>query len=259
MTRLGYRLRLALPWLMVALLAVGVTLVAMLPAGWVTPQFAQRTGGRIVLADPAGSLWHGSATLRLAAGVDSGEPTELPGRLEWHTAFWPLLAGRIRMTLSQTEAMPAPVELIATQREATLGSGSLMVPAGLLDGLGAPFNTLALRGDVRLQWTDWRIFGQRAFGHLTVTLSDIVSRVSRVKPLGTFRVVFDAQGEAGTLGLNTLKGPLLLDGQGSLQDHRFVFSGSARAEPAVAENLRPLLDLLGHQSPDGSYALTLDR
>src|ERR1700742_1124138 len=109
MTRFGYRLRLALPWLIVAVLACALTLLAMLPAAWVTPQFAQRTGGRIVLADPAGSLWRGSATLRLAAGVDAGEPTELPGRLEWRTAFWPLLAGRIEMRLSQTEAMTTPV------------------------------------------------------------------------------------------------------------------------------------------------------
>ncbi len=231
----------------------------MLPAAWVTPQFALRSGGRIVLADPSGSLWHGSATLRLAAGADAGEPTELPGRLEWQTAFWPLLAGRIQMRLSQTAAMPAPIELVATRREASLGSGSLVVPASLLDGLGAPFNTLALRGGVRLEWTAWRVFGARSFGRLTITLSDIESRVSRVKPLGAYRVVFEAQGESGTLALSTIKGPLLLDGQGGLQNHRFAFSGAARAEPALAENLRPLLDLLGHQSADGSYALSLDR
>jgi len=259
MTRFGYRLRQALPWLIVALLAVSLTVFAMLPAAWMTPQFEQRSGGRVVLANPSGSLWRGSATLRLAAGADSGEPTELPGRLEWHTAFWPLFTGQLRMTLSQTEAMPAPVELLLTPRQTTLGSGSLAVPASLLDGLGAPFNTLALRGAVRLDWSDWRVFGQRSFGRLTVTLADIASRVSRVKPLGAYRMVFEAQGDHASLVLSTQKGPLLLDGQGGVREQRFTFQGTARAAPEATENLRPLLDLLGRRSPDGSYALNFDR
>src|ERR1700722_16698369 len=96
MTRFGYRLRQALPWLIVALLAVSLTVFAMLPAAWMTPQFEQRSGGRGVLANPSGSLWRGSATLRLAAGADSGEPTELPGRLGWDTAFWAFFPGQVR-------------------------------------------------------------------------------------------------------------------------------------------------------------------
>jgi len=144
-------------------------------------------------------------------------------------------------------------------RGATLGSGSLDVPASLLDGLGSPFNTLALRGVVRLDWTDWRIFGQNAFGRLTVTLSDMAARVSRVKPLGSYRVIYDAQGDTGAMSLTSIRGPLLLDGQGTLRDQRFVFSGAAHADPAYAENLRSLLDLLGHRSPDGTYALTFNR
>jgi general secretion pathway protein N len=259
MTRFGYRLRQALPWLIVAFVAVALTILAMFPAAWVAPQFEQRSGGRVVLANPAGSLWHGSATLRLAAGADSGAPTELPGRLEWHTAFWSLFTGQVRMTLSQTEAMPAPVELLVTRSETTLGGGSLAVPASLLDGLGAPFNTLALRGAVRLDWTDWRVFGQRSFGRLTVTLVDIASRISRVKPLGAYRLVFEAQGDHASLVLSTQKGPLLLDGQGGVRDQRFTFQGAAHAEAGSAENLRPLLDLLGRRSPDGSYSLNFDR
>jgi general secretion pathway protein N len=259
MTRFGYQLRQVLPWLIVAVLACSLTLFAMLPAAWIAPQFAQRSGGHIVLANPVGSLWHGSGTLRLAAGSDSSEPTELPGQLEWRTAFWPLFTGQLRMTLNETEAMAAPVELRVTRRETTLGSGSVAVPASLLDGLGAPFNTLALRGPVRLDWTDWRVFGPNSFGRLTVNLTDIESRISRVKPLGGYRMVFEAQGDHASLVLSTRKGPLLLDGEGEVRGQRFTFKGTARSTPESTENLRPLLNLLGRRSPDGSYALTFDR
>ncbi|CAM2138985.1 general secretion pathway protein N [Pararobbsia alpina] len=259
MNRFGYVAARVWPWVLVGLLTIVITVLAMLPAAWITPQFALRTGGRVVLADPSGSLWHGSATLRLAAGSDSGDATELPGRLEWTTAFWPLMTGRVHMTLDQTAAMPAPVELVATLRQATLGAGSLDVPASLLDGLGAPFNTLALRGIVRLDWNEWRVFGPNAFGRMTVTLSDIASRVSRVRPLGAYQVIYEAQGETGTLQLKTLKGPLILEGQGDMRDRRLAFNGDARADPAVAENLRSFLDLLGRRDPDGSYALVFNR
>ena len=37
MTRFGYRLRRALPWLIVALLAASLTVFAMMPAGWKNP------------------------------------------------------------------------------------------------------------------------------------------------------------------------------------------------------------------------------
>ena len=64
------RSRVALPWLVVAVLSAAVVMLAMLPAAWITPQFAKPTSGHVNLVDPAGSLWHGSATLMLAAGSD---------------------------------------------------------------------------------------------------------------------------------------------------------------------------------------------
>lgn len=251
-----WRLRAALPWLVVAAVSSGAVALTLLPAAWITPQFAKFTRGHVNLVDPAGSLWHGSATLMLAAGPDTSAATLLPGRIEWHTAFWPLWTGRISMTMRQSEAMPDPVTLDATRRGAVLSQGALAVPAALLTGLGAPFNTLDLDGDVRLGWTDWRSFGQEAFGRLTVTLNDMSSSVSLVKPLGSYRVVFQAQGRASTLDLSTINGPLMLDGHGTVAGGSTSFQGTASAAPAQRENLAGLLNLLGRPSGPGTIALT---
>jgi general secretion pathway protein N len=251
-----WRLRRALPWLVVAVLSSGAVALVLLPAAWITPQFARHTGGHINLVDPAGSLWDGSATLVLAAGPDASAATLLPGRVEWRTAFWPLLAGRVRMTMRQTEAMPDPVTLEATRRGALVSQGSIAVPAALLTGLGAPFNTLDLEGDVRLSWSDWRSFGAQTFGYLTVTLTDMSSRVSLVKPLGSYRVVFQAQGSASSLDLSTLKGPLMLEGHGTVTAATTSFQGTASAAPQARENLAGLLNLLGRPSGPDTIALT---
>ena len=250
------RLRAALPWLLVAVLSSGTVLLVLLPAAWITPQFTKASGGHVNLVDPAGSLWNGSATLMLAAGSDTRSATLLPGRIEWHTAFWPLFTGRVQMTMLQSEAMPVPITVDATRRGAVVSQGSIAVPAALLKGLGAPFNTLDLQGEVRLAWSDWRSFGQEAFGQLTVKLNDASSRVSLVKPLGSYQVVIQAQGNSSTIDLSTLKGPLTLKGHGMVGGGVSSFNGTASAAPEARDNLAGLLNLLGRPSGPDTVTLT---
>ncbi|MGF6569983.1 general secretion pathway protein N [Paraburkholderia sp. GAS333] len=250
------RLRVALPWLVVAVLSNAVVMLTLLPAAWVTPQFAKQTRGHVNLVDPAGSLWHGSATLMLAAGSDMSAATLLPGRIEWTTSFWPLFTGRVRMTMRHSEAMPDPITVDATLRTATVTPGAMAVPASLLGGLGAPFNTLDLQGNVQLSWSDWRTFNREAFGQLTVTLNDASSRISLVKPLGSYRVLFQAQGASSTLDLTTMKGPLMLSGNGTVSAASTSFHGVASAAPEARDNLAGLLNLLGRPTGPGTVALT---
>ncbi|HTI16418.1 MAG TPA: type II secretion system protein N [Trinickia sp.] len=250
------RLAAALPWLAVAVVSSGLVLVVLLPAAWVTPQLARATQGRVDLIDASGSLWRGSAALMLAAGsADAGPAAVLPGRIEWNTAFWPLLSGRVRLRLRHTDAMIDPVTIEASLNGATASPGAITLPAALLSGLGAPFNTLDLQGDVRVRWTQWHWIRGNAFGGLTVTLDDMVSRVSRVKPLGSYRVAVQAQGAASTLDLSTLKGPLLLSGHGTIARQGTSFHGEANATPEARDNLVGLLNLLGQRTATGTVTL----
>ncbi|HTH61848.1 MAG TPA: type II secretion system protein N [Paraburkholderia sp.] len=253
------RVRAALPWLVAGVLASGAVVLARLPAAWITPLFANATHGHVNLIEPEGSLWRGSASLMLAAGQDTGGATLLPGRIEWQTAFWPLWTGRVRMQMRQTESMRDPVTVEATRGGATVSAGSIGVPASLLTGLGAPFNTLALDGAVQLTWSPWRVIGQNAYGRLSVTLTDVSSRASLVKPLGSYRAVLQAQGASSTIELTTLKGPLLLNGQGTLSRMSSSFQGTAGATPEQRDNLAGLLNLLGRPSGPGTVALTFSR
>jgi len=253
------RLRAVLPWLVVGLLSSGAVLLARLPAAWVAPQFARMTQGHVNLVDPAGSLWRGSATLMLAAGHDTGGATLLPGRIQWQTAFWPLFTGRVRMQMRQTEAMPDDITVEASLRQATVTAGSIKVPASLLTGLGAPFNTLDLDGRMQLMWSPWRIFGTQTFGRLTISLEDMSSRISLVKPLGSYQVVVQAEGASSTLDLSTQKGPLMLNGHGTVSRTSTSFSGIASAAPEQRDNLAGLLNLLGRPSGPGTVALNFVR
>ncbi|CAH2773933.1 MAG: General secretion pathway protein N [uncultured Paraburkholderia sp.] len=250
------RLRVALPWIVIAVLSSAAVMLALLPAAWITPQFSKQTAGHVNLVDPAGSLWHGSATLMFAAGSDMSAATLLPGRIEWTTAFWPLFTGRVRMAMRHSDAMPEPITVDATPRAANVTAGAIAVPASLLSGLGAPFNTLDLHGDVCLAWSDLRSFNREAFGQLTVTLNDVSSRVSVVRPLGSYRVLIQAEGGSPTINLSTLKGPLMLSGSGTVSPVSTSFQGSATSTPEARDNLAGLLNLLGRPSGPNTVALT---
>ncbi|SAK44349.1 general secretion pathway protein N [Caballeronia temeraria] len=253
------RIRLALPALFVIVISVAGTLLAMMPAAWIVPQFSKATGGHVNLVDPAGSLWSGSATLMLAAGSDGAGATLLPGRIEWTTSFLPLFTGRVHMTMRQTEAMPDAVIVDATTRGAMVTAGQIAVPATLLSGLGAPFNTLDFDGNVRLSWTEFRLLNRNAYGQVVVTLDDMASRVSRVKPLGSYRVALQAQGASATIDLSTSKGPLMLTGNGAISQESTSFQGTATAAPDQRENLAGLLNLLGRHTDPDTVALTFMR
>jgi general secretion pathway protein N len=253
------RMRLALPGLLVIVVSVFGTLLAMAPAAWIVPQFSKATAGHVNLVDPAGSLWRGSATLMLAAGSDGGGATLLPGRIEWTTAFWPLFTGRVHMTMRETDAMPDAVVVDATARGATLTAGQIAVPATLLSGLGAPFNTLNFDGSVQLSWTEFRVLGPNAYGQLIVSLDDMASSVSRVKPLGSYRVALQAQGADANIDLSTSKGALILTGNGTVSKQSTSFQGTAKASPDQRENLAGLLNLLGRHTDPDTVALTFAR
>lgn len=247
------RARGMLGWAALALATVIVTIVAALPAAWVSRMVADRSEGRVLLADADGTLWHGSATLALSAGAGSHTATVLPGRLQWTIGFWPLFTGALRATVSHTEAMPAPVAIRVTPAGWQAQTGTLRLPAALLEGVGAPFNTLRPDGAMRLDWSAlegrFRADGGRpagVYGKLTVRIDQVSSAVSRLRPLGSYRADIDLTGAGGMLRLSTINGPLLLEGSGPL-GKQARFEGTARAEPEAANQLAALLSLLGRR------------
>jgi general secretion pathway protein N len=81
------------------------------------------------------------------------------------------------------------------------------------------------------------------------------SRVSRVKPLGSYRAVLQSKGANADLDVTTVKGPLFLDGHGAFGAASAEFRGTAHAAPEQQANLAGLLNLLGHPIGNGEVSL----
>jgi general secretion pathway protein N len=237
-------------WIGLTVLAVALTVLAFLPAAWLGPLVERQTGGRLTLGDAQGTLWRGSAFVGGAAGEGGAVTPLLPGRFNWRLS--PLvLFGQVSMDLANELALAQPVRITGSWSQWQVSAGELLLPAGGLAGLGAPLNTLAPSGTIRLSWNLLDIARQgntvAVQGRTVLSLTDMGSRMSPIKPLGSYEMAMDWRGQRADLALRTVRGALLLSGSGNLENGRLRFSGQAQAAEGYEDTLGNLLNLLGQR------------
>ncbi|WP_322402155.1 type II secretion system protein N [Massilia luteola] len=243
-------MRRALVWIALTVLTVLVTVLAFLPAAWLGPMVERQTGGRLTLGDAQGTLWRGSAFVGGAPGEGGSVTPLLPGRFTWRLS--PLvLFGDVSMDLANGQALAQPVHVSGSWSQWQVSAGQLLLPAAGLAGLGAPLNTLALSGTIRLSWNLLDIARQgntvAVSGRTVLAMTDMGSRMSPIKPLGTYEMAMDWHGQRADVILRTVSGALLLSGSGALENGRLHFSGQAAAADKYEDTLGNLLNLLGQR------------
>jgi general secretion pathway protein N len=243
-------MRRALWWLVLAALTVALTVLVFLPAAWLSPLVEKQTGGRLTLGDAQGTLWRGSAFVGGAPGEGGAVTPLLPGRFSWRLSPLVLL-GQVHMELANPEALSQPVRLDGSWSQWQVSPGELLLPAEGLAGLGAPLNTLAPSGTIRLKWNMLDLMRQQQMvavnGRTVLSMTDMGSRMSPVKPLGSYEMAMDWRGQQADMSLRTVRGALLLSGSGALKDGRLQFSGQAEAASGYEDTLGNLLNLLGQR------------
>ena len=237
-------------WLLTILLSAVVTLLVCLPASWLGALVERQTGGRLTLGDAQGTLWRGSAFIGGAAGGNGPVTPLLPGRFAWQVS--PLaLFGMVELRLENSEALAQPVTFRGGWRQWQLSPSALLLPAEGLSGLGAPLNTIAPAGTMQLTWTALELAAAGGAvsvnGRTTLEMTDMASKLSSVRPLGSYALALDWHGQQAQLTLSSVKGPLLLSGSGSLDQGRLQFSGQAQAAAGYEDTLANLLNLLGQR------------
>lgn len=246
-----------------AVLGALFALVLYAPAGWVAGPLASATGERILLADARGTVWDGSAVVVLTAGPDSRDAAALPGRLSW--SLRPRGLG-MDLALSQACCIDAPLRLrvepglartrVIVRTDPSRGGAPLgHWPAALLTGLGTPWNTMQLGGQLLLSSPGltadlvrghWILDGQ-----IQLDLVGVSSRLSSLAPLGSYQ--FSLAGDASSPGtarvsLATREGALQLSGEGTWSAGGLRFRGEASAAPSDEAALNNLLNIIGRRS-----------
>lgn len=242
-----------------ALVGMLAALVIFAPASWLARALASASNDHLLIVDTRGSIWNGSGVLVLTGGSGSRDASALPGRLHWRMNVKGLglqLAARQDCCINGELLLGIKpgfgrLEISVDNRSDWLAR----LPAGLLAGLGTPWNTLQLGGSLRLSARDLRLESVqgrwRQFGELQLDLLNLSSRVSTVAPLGSYRFTVTADTAnpgVSTLHLSTLEGALQLSGVGTLNSGgKSRFTGEAGAAPGREEALNNLLNIIGRR------------
>ncbi len=241
------------PWAVAgALLGAVLALVVFAPASWLASAIAQVSNGQVLLADARGTVWDGSARLVLTGGPGSNDAAALPGRLSWELRpRWNGAAAMVRAECCISRPLDVQALLHAGGAELRVGNGQSQWPAGLLAGLGTPWNTLQLDGEVRLTTqglsVEWVAGRPVVAGRAELVALRVASRLSTLRPMGSYRITLQG-GTPASLQLETLEGSLQLTGSGQWVGSRLRFRGEASATPDRESALANLLNIIGRRS-----------
>jgi len=234
------------------LLGLVFALVLFIPASWLAARIESATNGRVVLAEARGSLWNGTANLQLTGGEGSNDNLALPTPVEWHIhPRWNGLL--IDATTACCTTQPIEIRVHPGWRSVALdiADSRSQWPASLLAGLGTPWNTLQLDGDLVLATqglsVEWSAGRLALAGRAELQAQRMSSRLSTLRPMGSYRMTVTG-GATPNLQLDTLEGSLQLSGSGQWVGERFHFNGVATAAPDREEQLSNLLNIIGRRS-----------
>jgi len=227
-----------------AVLAAALTAAVRAPAAWVGDWLQEQ--GRVRLIDARGTVWSGSAMLGLS---DGRQVMLIPGRLSWKIGLAAMASGRVTADVSHP-ALAAPLAVSLAAKSIALKAGQAELPAALLAALGAPFNTVRPGGALGLRWTDVELKGGVPAGNLQIDWREAQSALSTVAPLGSYRLQVTGAGATARLQLDTVHGPLRLQGSGTVTGGRVSFKGVASADPDMRPALIGLISVLGARSGD---------
>jgi general secretion pathway protein N len=228
-----------------------LTVLVQAPAAWLAAGVQSLSANQIQLQEPRGTLWHGSARLVLTGGKDSQDQSSLPTRLNW--TLQPGLGGAsISLHSACCTDTPILAQLHPGWNTMTVRfkDSVLQLPADMLAGLGTPWNTVALQGQLRLSTVglslQYRAGRATSQGLTRLEALAVSSRLSPLKPLGSYRLDI-LGGDNAQLNLSTLGGDLQLSGQGQWVGSRLHFTGEASASPEREAALSNLLNILGRR------------
>lgn len=236
--------------------AAALTVVAAAPASFADRALDGATAGRVRLAETEGTIWRGSGRLVLVdVGAEEGERRSVagvavPGRIDWNLRRLPLLVGQVDATV-RVDGMAQPVRIQGGYGEVRVGSGSLSLPSVELGRMGSPWNTLRPSGALGLRWESLTLRPGGLEGRAQIELRDASSAMTPVRPLGSYRVDVVGAGGQAELSIQTLAGPLRLEGKGNFNARGGLrFTAEATADAVERPRLQSFLGLIGRRDGD---------
>jgi len=227
-------------------------LVWQAPAAWLASMVQSLSHNKLQLRQPQGTVWRGSAQWVLASDALGVDAMALPQRLSWRIQPQADASLRVELELPCCATKALKIWLRPQWGGATLelGNATSDWPLAWLVGLGAPWNTMALEGQARLNTQDlrwqWSAQGGQLQGQAQLQLLSVSSRLSTLRPLGSYALNLQG-GPTPQFQLSTVSGQLQLSGKGDWRAKGLHFEGMAQAQTGSEVALASLLGVLGQR------------
>jgi general secretion pathway protein N len=188
----------------------------------------------------------------LTGGAGSTDAAALPGRLHWNLQpRWDGVLARLRPECCTQQAIELRAHWRLGGLRVSVADSLSQWPASVVAGLGTPWNTLQLDGDLQLRTqglsVEWAAGRLGVAGRAELMALRMASRLSTLRPMGSYRITLQG-GTPATLAVDTLEGSLQLSGSGQWVGSRLRFSGEASAAPEREAALANLLNIIGRRS-----------
>jgi len=236
------------------LAAYAVGLVITLPASFIDAGLERTSRGIVRLADAQGSLWSGSGQLEFREkGVRIGNPHHLA----WHFQPWSLLRGHLAFEVELDQATRRAI-LTAGLSRVELSNADIVLPAAVL-GLAEPkLAPFKLGGELSLHIPRLAVGRQQIEGKAVLQWRGATSALTTVAPLGDYELNIAGSGTMIEVVLQTLQGPLQIDGKGAwTSGGNAAFTANARIPPPLRQQLAPLLGLIAVERSAGNFEIQL--
>ncbi len=249
-------------WSLAGIISIVLTTLAFFPAAWLGAMVETQSAGRLTLGDAQGSVWRGSAFIAGAANGNEPVTALLPGRFSWRISPM-ILLGQTDIELQNSDVLSQAMHVTGSWSQWQISPAEILIGAERLSSLGAPLNTIQPSGQMRLSWQPLQLAKQNGSiemnGTANLAMNDIASRLSPVKPLGSYNLTMDWNGQQAQMLLKTIKGAMVLNGSGTLSNGRLQFSGTAQAATGQENRLTNFLNLLGQRrQQDGHEIIALE-
>jgi general secretion pathway protein N len=236
-------------WIAGGAVLYAAALVTLAPATLLDAVASHASDGRVRLTAAQGTLWSGRAQIALRDGTTAVRAGAIAWRLRGVTAS-PGLAFE-----ATAGARPFVTHVSLSRIELT--EAALSLPARALAVVVPRLAPIEPTGEVLLRVSRLALTSEGTSAEATVEWSDAGSALTRVAPLGEYRMHVVHTRAALEATLRTVRGPLELEGRGGwTPGGKPAFAAIARAT-AHERELRPLLGLIGVPRGDGGFELKL--